>query len=560
VSYGTQQPKGPTRLNWGNILTGPFLESVFLGSRPGVNLVNGALFTKIGNPAQIGGSDSSAGPLVTQANAYYIPAVASSAPWTVACVITPTATMSTGNANPLIGMGNPNNNGTTDRSLYISGTTNWSAYVFDGGSKLQDSGISYAVGRTDRVVFWCDANGLAVEVNGRNLNGTLATANTGFAAYGTPAFALGSTGTGADANCVISLAVRVNGKSWSAAERLAFAQNPWQMFLAPPRRAIFSSAGSSNVTVGITGVVGTGAAGNTGVQHDQPITGNAATGAVGTVGVNTGPIVTGVVGTGAAGNVTPSTTVALTGVVGTGAAGNVSGSSGGDLTLAITGVSATGQVGNVGITKDGSVALTGAAATGTAGSVGVQHDQAVTGVAATTAVGSVTPSLTVSLTGVVGTGAVGTVGASSGGDKTVAITGVSATGYAGILTPSGGDAGVTGGGHGRYNLGHKKGVGDDIEEYLELLKERARKKAEERLERERRKAEEIEEARERLAAVRKEGQTAASRKEAARIVANLRKLEAQEQKAKEEGTRRRQQEADDQDFMDALVFLDNLGE
>jgi len=455
------------------------------------------------------------------------------------------------------------NSGTYDRTLSITAGGVFTGMIFDGGTKIV-TGTTVVTNNTKYVVtLTCTSSALSLYVNGV-LEGTTSVANSGYNGYSADPlleFGRGSVANAnGDASFILPLFVRCDGHAWSASEALSFAINPWQVFDAPPRTEIFSSAGSSNVTVGITGVVGTGAAGNTGVQHDQPITGNAATGAVGTVGVNTGSTVTGVVGTGAAGNVTPSTTVALTGVVGTGAAGNVSGSSGGDLTLAITGVSATGQVGNVGITKDGSVALTGAAATGTAGSVGVQHDQAVTGVAATTAVGSVTPSLTVSLTGVVGTGAVGTVGASSGGDKTVAITGVSATGYAGILTPSGGDAGVTGGGHGRYNLGHKKGVGDDIEEYLELLKERARKKAEERLERERRKAEEIEEARERLAAVRKEGQTAASRKEAARIVANLRKLEAQEQKAKEEGTRRRQQEADDQDFMDALVFLDNLGE
>lgn len=125
---------------------------------------------------------------------------------------------------------------------------------------------------------------------------------------------------------------------------------------------------SSNVTVGITGVAGTGAVGSVIVATTVPATGNAGTASVGTVAPATTVAVTGSGATGAVGSVVPSTAVATTGVAGTSAVGALAPST----TVAATGVGATGAVGTV--TASGSagnvtVAITGVSATGSVGNV-----------------------------------------------------------------------------------------------------------------------------------------------------------------------------------------------
>lgn len=181
---------------------------------------------------------------------------------------------------------------------------------------------------------------------------------------------------------------------------------------------------------------------------------------------------------------TPDVTVNLTGVAGTGAAGTItakadvdvaldginSTASPGDIAIdlqqnvALTGVAATGSPGAIAPTGDANVTLTGAAATGSPGTItinlqldvpltGVQGDSAagtltaivdvapvLTGVAATGSAGAIAPTtdVSVSLTGAQGTSAAGdiTVSLSNPVDVSVTLDGAAATGQAGTITPT----------------------------------------------------------------------------------------------------------------------------
>lgn len=165
------------------------------------------------------------------------------------------------------------------------------------------------------------------------------------------------------------------------------------------------------------------------------LTGVAGTCAVGNLGLNHSQALAGVSGTGAAGTVTPGSAVALMGVSATGSVGTLTP----NISIPLTGVAGMGQVGTVSLGGDKSLALTGVAATGGVGTVGVSDSIPITGASATSAVGTVGRDqlVTILLTGVAATGQVGDVAAS--GDKSIALTGVQATGQVGTVGVTGAD-------------------------------------------------------------------------------------------------------------------------
>lgn len=232
------------------------------------------------------------------------------------------------------------------------------------------------------------------------------------------------------------------------------------------RRPNISNPPAPDVTLGLTGIGGTGAVGTVGLTHTQALTGNAATGAVGTVAPTSPNALTGNAGTGAAGTVAPTLSLGVTGNAATAAVGTVVPS----LSIGLTGNQATGAVGTLGGVASNAVGsrrrsmamnpgvnpyniakffksrkntetlptapivlgLTGNQAAGSVGTVGVTHTQAQTGNAATAAVGTLAPSTTVGVTGNTGTGGVGSVALPG----TASISGNQATGSAGTVSPA----------------------------------------------------------------------------------------------------------------------------
>lgn len=230
-------------------------------------------------------------------------------------------------------------------------------------------------------------------------------------------------------------------------------------FLSGPRSG--PTAPSSNVSVALSGVTGTGSTGTLTPSDSAPLTATTSTGSVGTVtpalsvavvGVSgTGSVgtlipalsigLTGSTGTGSAGTLAPATVVSLSGVTGTGSVGSVSAASPGS--AALTGVTGTGSVGTV--LPSSVVAQTGISATGSAGTVGPANTDGATGNTGTGSAGTTGVSTVVALSGTTGTGSAGTVSVQSS-DVTLALSGVSAAGSVGSVAASGGNAASTGGG------------------------------------------------------------------------------------------------------------------
>lgn len=98
-------------------------------------------------------------------------------------------------------------------------------------------------------------------------------------------------------------------------------------------------------TTDITGNEATGSVGSVGVAMDVALTGNTATGSPGTLTPTVDAALTGNEGTGSPGTVGANITVALTGNAATGEVGTMIAP--GDLTIALTGVGATGEVGTM---------------------------------------------------------------------------------------------------------------------------------------------------------------------------------------------------------------------
>lgn len=203
-----------------------------------------------------------------------------------------------------------------------------------------------------------------------------------------------------------------------------------------------ASGGGGDVTLALTGVEGTGAAGTVAPATDRALTGNAGTGAVGTISSSRTRALTGNAATAAVGTVSPSTDFTLAGVQATGDVGTVSVAGSSDVVVALTGVEATGQAGD--LIDEISVGLAGVEGTGQVGDLTDLISIGLSGVAAAGQVGDLVDGVSIGLSGVAGVGQAGTLTPSidggAGQDVTLALTGVSASGEVGSVTASGGDS------------------------------------------------------------------------------------------------------------------------
>ena len=248
-NYLSQQPQYPAPLNWKHPLLQQ-AEFVLLGSQPFYNPTNrvltrgGSVVTKPsvrGMAQEVSASNYTSYPLPT--------ANGGTGEWTVAALLMPVSGWSTFAEN-VIGVCEAPGNATFDRGIQRqSGTTDWAAYLYDGALKKSGSGVVPVVGRMDCVIAATDASTLMCAVNG--VDGTAAAvSNGGFTGYSSAEFCVGhaSSTTGA-AVTQFALVVRTL-KYWPPALRKMFADNPWQIFQAPPIDIWVPSAGagSQNLT------------------------------------------------------------------------------------------------------------------------------------------------------------------------------------------------------------------------------------------------------------------------------------------------------------------------
>lgn len=194
-------------------------------------------------------------------------------------------------------------------------------------------------------------------------------------------------------------------RALSVNEANALIANPWQVFKRPAR--VMALASSANVTVALTGVSATGAAGALGPSNVVALPGVAGTGQVGSLTAANAPPLVGNAATGAVGSLSVGNATPLAGVAGTGAVGVLAPSN----TVGVTGNAGAGAVGSL---KSGiSAALPGLNAVGS--------------------VGAFSPGTSIVMLGNQGTGQVGALTATAGSDVTVALTGVQALGQVGVL-------------------------------------------------------------------------------------------------------------------------------
>lgn len=226
-----------------------------------------------------------------------------------------------------------------------------------------------------------------------------------------------------------------------------FASGPFgaPYFINPP---------NSGVTVNLTGVAGTVAAGSLNSSSTVSVTGQAASASAGvlapsmTVGLSgsllslsVGSISVGVSNTlsgqsvsSASGTLSVNVTKALTGEVLTLSVGTITVTSGGDLTLALTGTAASSATGSlsVGIAK----VLSGAAATASAGLLSVASGVSISGTQLNALAGQLAAALGISLSGAQALLSSGNVTVTTGGNVTLTLAGTSVSFAAGSLVPS----------------------------------------------------------------------------------------------------------------------------
>lgn len=223
--------------------------------------------------------------------------------------------------------------------------------------------------------------------------------------------------------------VAVWDRQLSLKERVAWRQNPWQLY-EPLSRRIWAPAagGAGNATVALVGAATTSAVGT------LAATGGAAVALVGATTTATAGIV---VGAGGA-------TTALVGAATTASAGTSVATAG--AAAALTGAQATAAAATPAATGGASVALTGASATSAAGVVaataGGNATVALAGATSTATAGTLTSTggAATTLTGAQATAAAGIVIASVGTNATAAIVGAAATATPGALASTGGAA------------------------------------------------------------------------------------------------------------------------
>lgn len=201
---------------------------------------------------------------------------------------------------------------------------------------------------------------------------------------------------------------------------------------------------TTDVTVALTGVSGTGAVGSVGVAFDLAQTGVSGTSAVGSVALGISASISGNAGTGSVGS------VAITN------------------SLTLTGAASTGSIGSIGLTN--SPALVGVGGAGSVGTVSPLSGVPLAGSTATGSVGTLALSFDLALTGNEGTSAVGTISVAAAADVTVAISGVEATSAVGTPTASSvsGSVEVFSGGYFDYPRARRRTPEDIKRERIEL--------------------------------------------------------------------------------------------
>lgn len=226
----------------------------------------------------------------------------------------------------------------------------------------------------------------------------------------------------------ISLVI-VWDRALTVTEARKIAANPWQIF-KPEERVVFAAGPPSpDVTVALSGVLGTLSLGAYTLTSAVPLTGVLGTGSVGALLPVSSFAATGVSGALSTGALLADTAVPLTGLASTISVGTLTAETG--TVVALTGVSGTLSTGTLGVEL--SVPLAGVVGTSAAGTVGPVTALAATGVEGTLAVGSVLPAFSIPLTGEAITTSIGTM-VVSGGTVTVALIGVSTTVSLGSLT------------------------------------------------------------------------------------------------------------------------------
>lgn len=207
--------------------------------------------------------------------------------------------------------------------------------------------------------------------------------------------------------------------------------------------------GSGGVTVSLSGVAGTGAAGTLSPIGGAlfALSGIGATGGAGSLAARGAAAVTlgGIGATGAAGNMSPAgaAVVALAGAAGTGTPGALSVSLA--TIAALGGVAATGMPGVLAVNAGAIVTPEGVVATGAAGDLAVSLATMATlvGVSSTGGAGSlaIAAGARVTVSGVIGSGSAGSL--SIAGGAIVPLAGVGAAGAAGDVTIDIGAAATT---------------------------------------------------------------------------------------------------------------------
>jgi hypothetical protein len=231
-----KQPSGLVRINWGNVLASPTLETVLLGTAPYNNLVNSSPFTTVGTiPTKY--SNNTAGPEVSKSNYFSTPAQATSAGWTMAMVVTPTTV---GTADKVIGVCQVPGSGTNDRALAAG--LNWGIYIFDGGL----NGVNHAnapptANKQDIIVIWATGSEVGIAVNGIETTGTAS--NSGYTGYAAGQVLCAGNATSNASGYVLQIPLLIRDNSgWSKGKRQEFYANPWQILTSAPRRLFFGPA------------------------------------------------------------------------------------------------------------------------------------------------------------------------------------------------------------------------------------------------------------------------------------------------------------------------------
>ena len=112
-------------------------------------------------------------------------------PWSRECLFVYGAT----GAQTISSMAEDPGSTTEDRKLYVNGTPNIAAYLYDGGLKTVTGTTSLSVGQAYHAVVTCSNSLMSVYLNGV-FEGSIAVGNAGFQGYTTPELVFGFNSSG----------------------------------------------------------------------------------------------------------------------------------------------------------------------------------------------------------------------------------------------------------------------------------------------------------------------------------------------------------------------------